>query len=141
MRDLSALDPFIEQHELARPELAHRLRADEIEGAALRRQHPVITERAEHERPEAVGVPEAEQLPLRQHDSGCRSVDRSSVCERRPRRAAPGQLAIRAAISSESELDARRTPSLQLSRSYSVFVRLPCGRVRRCASAVWWING
>ena len=54
--------------ELTRRDLAHELRANEVERARLRGEHPIVPYTSDHERPEAVRVAEADQPSLRQRD-------------------------------------------------------------------------
>jgi hypothetical protein len=58
----------VDDHELPGSELANHLGAQQVEGAALRREHPVAVEPAQDERTNAVWVAEAHQLPLRQQN-------------------------------------------------------------------------
>jgi hypothetical protein len=58
-----ALEPFsVDHHHLARLDVPDEFRLDEIEGAALRSDHPRVLKVPERKRPEAVRVPHREQV-------------------------------------------------------------------------------
>ena len=61
---LGAAAFVVDHDELAQADFALEPGADEVERAGLGGEHPVAVEPAEHERPEAVRVAEADQLPL-----------------------------------------------------------------------------
>ena len=78
----------VDEHRLAALDLAHELRADEIERARLGCDDPVVVDPAEHERPEAVRVAERDQRALRERDDRVRAVEpphrvRDGLVERR----------------------------------------------------------
>ena len=68
---------LVGDHELARLDLAHDLRADEVERARLRRDEPGVVELPDHERPEAVRVAEGDELPFGERDDRVRAVEPS----------------------------------------------------------------
>ena len=60
---------------LAALDLAHELRADEVERARLRGDDPVVVDAAEHERAEAVRVAERDELALGERDDRVRALE------------------------------------------------------------------
>src|SRR5439155_13014256 len=79
---------LVDDDELAVSDLAVERRADEVEGARLRRDHAIAPEPTEAERAEPVRVTERHQLPLGERDDGERTLEsrhgrRDRVLERR----------------------------------------------------------
>ena len=73
--DLASLDALVDQHQLAGPDFALQLRADEIERARLRGDDPVAVEPAETERAHAARIAEGDQLALGERDHRERAVE------------------------------------------------------------------
>ena len=79
---------LVDQHRFAALDLAHELRADEIERARLGRDDPVVMNPTEHEGAEAERIAERDQRALRQRDDGVRALEalhrvRDRLVERR----------------------------------------------------------
>ena len=60
----------VDDHHLARVELADEVGAHDVEGGRLRRQHPPVVEPAQAEGPEAVGVADADHVGVVHQDEG-----------------------------------------------------------------------
>ena len=118
----------VDDQQLARLELAHEVGADDVEGRRLRRQHPAPVELAQAQRPEAVGVPHADQPVVVEQDQGKRPLQRraATASGRRPgrrsggRRGAGQQLGDQVAVAGHH---ARQHAAS--AASASVLVRLP----------------
>ena len=107
-------------------ELPHDLGAEQVERAALGGEQPVVVEAPEHERTDAVGIAEADELALGEEHGREGAFDAAPSSLPPPPRAGRSSRAISAAITSVSEVEWRRTPSsTSSSRSSLVFVRLP----------------
>src|SRR5205823_12379821 len=86
-RLLGAAAFVVDPDELAQADLALELGADEVERAGLGGEYPVAVEPPEHERPKAVRVAEADQLPLGEGRDRERSLEpRDCVHDRLPQR-------------------------------------------------------
>src|SRR5690349_23478540 len=71
-----ALDPLAgDDHDLAVLDLAHELGADDVQGAGLRGEHPGVTELAEYERADAIGIARADQLLVGEADKSIGALD------------------------------------------------------------------
>ena len=66
---------LVDDHQLAGPQLALEAGADQVERAGLGRQHPGVVEAADDQRADPVGVAEAGQATLREHDRRKRALD------------------------------------------------------------------
>ena len=66
---------LVDDHELARRDVALELGADEVERARLRGDNPVAVEASQAQRPEAVGVAERDEPALRERDDRVRAVE------------------------------------------------------------------
>ena len=81
---------LVDDHELARRQLLHELCADQVEGAALRGEDPVVLEPPERERPDAVGIAEPDELPF-ETSTAEKAPSIFASSPRRPRRADAGR--------------------------------------------------
>ena len=117
---------LVDQHRLAALDLAHELRADEIERARLGRDDPVVMDAPEHERAEAVAGRGTRSASPR--DSATTEYAPSSRCIAFATASSSGasSFAISAAITSLSEVARSVTPSpCSSSRSAVSLTRLP----------------
>jgi hypothetical protein len=133
---------------LARLDLAHEFRADDVERAGLRTQHPAVADPAQHQRAHAQRIAHADQLGAGHGDDGKRAFDPAQRVLHPLGDGFCSERAIRWMMHSLSEEDWKIEPrSISSRRSASALVMLPLWAIaappmanspkKGCTSRIW----
>ena len=134
---------LVDDDELAGPDVALEVGADQVERAGLGGDDPVVAEPAERERPEPVRVAEGDERAVGERDDRVGALEPRHRRRRRPRGSGDGSCAMQRrdhlGVGGRAEPDARRRRARRAAPP--AFVRLPLWPSATVRARPCWTSG